>query len=357
MTEAATQNPYQRFGWLLWGTWLIFLVFPYMESLQEESAVRMVGGLVGTTAFGVVYVLGFLAWNDVGPLAGVSEHVTLGLLVAITLLTALSLGLEVLSFMPYLQSYGMFALRRPVNWWWTALIVVLTLTLPLAIRGDGDFLMLTFIVLAVSLATASGRVMSDHGEEHARVTEELTVTAERDRVARDVHDVLGHSLTVVTVKAELAEKLVDRDPARAKAELAEIQVLTRQALAEVRATVGGLRAAVLDDELVAAEVALRAAGIEADLPDDVRALDPRRRAVAAWVLREGVTNVVRHSGAAHCTVAFHESRLTITDDGRGIDPDTSGNGLRGLRERVAGSGGQVHISRRDVGGTELEVSW
>ena len=94
------------------------------------------------------------------------------------------------------------------------------------------------------------------------MSRELALVAERERVARDVHDVLGHSLTVVTVKAELAERLVDLDPERAKAELAEIQTLSRQALAEIRATVGGLRAARLGDELASARTALAGAGIE-----------------------------------------------------------------------------------------------
>src|SRR5690606_543184 len=125
---------------------------------------------------------------------------------------------------------------------------------------------------------------------------------ERERVARDVHDVLGHSLTVVSVKAELAERLVDVDPARARAELVEIQSLTREALAEIRATVSGLRVARLGDELVAARTALTGAGIEADLPENPDVVDPRHRIVVAWVLREAVTNVVRHSGATRCTV-------------------------------------------------------
>ena len=198
-------------------------------------------------------------------------------------------------------------------------------------------------MVAVAIGTGAGRMMSDQGADHARIRDELTITAERDRVARDVHDVLGHSLTVVSVKAELAQRLIDLDPDRARTELAEIQTLTRQALAEIRSTVGGLRAAGLDDEMAAATVALQAAGIEAHLPADSTALDPRRRTVAAWVLREAVTNVVRHSGAQHCTVTLDNSRLVVTDDGRGVDALLIGNGLRGLRERVDDSGGELRV--------------
>ena len=124
--------------------------------------------------------------------------------------------------------------------------------------------------------TAAIRLMTDRGQEYEAMSRELALVAERERVARDVHDVLGHSLTVVTVKAELAERLVDLDPERAKAELAEIQALSRQALAEIRATVGGLRLARLDDELASARTALVGAGIER-----TRARRPCRRRPAA----------------------------------------------------------------------------
>ena len=182
------------------------------------------------------------------------------------------------------------------------------------------------------------------------------MSGERERVARDVHDVLGHSLTVVSVKAQLAERLVDADPERAKAELVEIQALTRQALAEVRATVGGLRAARLDDEVAAAGRALAAAGVGARLPGDLDVLDPRRRTVAAWAVREAVTNVVRHSGATTCTVDLGPDGLVVTDDGCG-PPRVDGNGLRGLRERVAASGGALSVDGVPGGGTRLEVRW
>jgi two-component system sensor histidine kinase DesK len=169
--------------------------------------------------------------------------------------------------------------------------------------------------------------------------------------------VLGHSLTVVTVKAELAERLVDIDPARAKDELAEIQVLSRQALAEIRATVGGLRAARLDDELASATTAFAGAGIEAHLPEDTTAVDPRHRIVLAWVLREATTNVLRHSDADECWVEIDSNRLTVRDDGRGVEGRPEGNGIRGLRERVEAAGGALSITTGPEGhGTVLEVT-
>lgn len=352
-------DPYARYGWLLWGAWLIFLAFPVQESLDASTTGRVAVGLTGTGVFAVIYVLGFLGMFGSGPLAGHSGAWVLAALVVVVVVSSPAIGLGVMSFMPFLQALGVFILPRPLNWWWTAAVVAVTLVVPTVLDPSSGWFFIMFIVVAVSLGTGAGRVMADQGESHARVRDELTVTAERDRVARDVHDVLGHSLTVISVKAELAERLVDLDPARARAELVEIQTLARQALAEIRATVGGLRAAGLDDEIAAAAVALRSAGIEADLPADAAALDPRRRTVAAWVLREAVTNVVRHSGARHCVVTLEDARLVVRDDGRAAHQEAlvPGNGLRGLRERVAGSGGSLDVHPVPGGGTELEVSW
>nr|WP_241728651.1 sensor histidine kinase [Nocardioides zeae] len=188
------------------------------------------------------------------------------------------------------------------------------------------------------------------------VGEEIALVAERERVARDVHDVLGHSLTVVVAKAELAERLVDLDPERAKAEIASIRSLSREALGEVRATVSGLRVARLGDELASAREALTAADIVADVPSDPDVVDPRRRIVVAWVLREAVTNVVRHSGASRCTVELGDARLAVSDDGRG-GVHQPGNGLRGIGERVRAAGGTLTVTSGPEGGTRLEVTW
>nr|WP_246297215.1 histidine kinase [Janibacter cremeus] len=187
-------------------------------------------------------------------------------------------------------------------------------------------------------------------ERHQVVQRSLAVTAERDRVARDVHDVLGHSLTVVSLKADLAERLIDIDPERAKGELADIRSLTRQSLAEIRATVSGLRVARLADERESAATALRDAGIEAVLPQDGDIVDPAHRITIAWVLRESVTNVIRHSGAQRVEVAWGPSWLEVTDDGRGLRGRKEGSGLTGLRERVGQAGGRIEVEDGIAGG-------
>ena len=172
-------------------------------------------------------------------------------------------------------------------------------------------------------------------------------------MARDVHDVLGHSLTALSVKAELAARLIDIDPARAKDELESIQATARQALAEVRATVGGLRAGNLEAELAAAPRVLADAGTSTRVVGEVADTDPRHRALLAWVLRESVTNVVRHARAESVVIELGPRGIAVTDDGCGrTGPE--GNGLRGLRERVGGAGGTLDVLDA-APGTRVEV--
>ncbi len=354
----ADRNPWSRYGWVVWAAWLVFLVFPVLESLAADTALRRTIGLVGTAVFGLVYI-GSLLGDGLAsdPTAHRRRQVAaLGLLTLIAGVEAAAIGLGAISFLPFLMAFGMFALPRPANWWF-ACVVTGVLAVPWVLDPDEGWIFVSFVVVAVALGTGAGRLMADQGEDWSRVQEQLAITAERDRVARDVHDVLGHSLTVVTVKAQLAERLVDADPERAKAELAEVQLLARQALAEIRTTVRGLRSTALEDELLAAADALDAAGISASLPEDPDVLDPRHRTVAAWAVREAVTNVVRHSGARRCEVDVAADRLSVRDDGRGRADGGEGGGLRGLRERVAASGGALTIVPGRDGGTELEVTW
>lgn len=185
----------------------------------------------------------------------------------------------------------------------------------------------------------------------------LAVANERARLARDLHDVLGHSLTTITVKTALARRLLESgaESDRVRAELLDTEELARRTLSEVRATVSGQRRVSLAAELVAARAALRAAGIEADLPTSVDNLAPGLAEPMAYVLREAVTNVVRHSGAGRCTVRMGDRWLEVADDGP--DPDgaapVAGNGLTGLRERLAAVGGTLQVGRAASGGIRL----
>lgn len=195
----------------------------------------------------------------------------------------------------------------------------------------------------------------------------LAVVEERERLARDLHDVLGHSLTVVAVKAELARRLAGADPARVEAELADIERMTRSALADLRSAVAGYREMSLDTELAAAQAALSAAGIVPHLPTSAAAVDPGLRELFAWVLRESVTNVIRHSGAGHCWVALERRSLAIGDDGRGGatlrrapggpagDGDAPGSGLAGLARRAEQAGATFLVEPGAEGGTTVTV--
>ncbi|MEP6842771.1 MAG: histidine kinase, partial [Pseudolysinimonas sp.] len=185
----------------------------------------------------------------------------------------------------------------------------------------------------------------------------LAVNEERARLARDLHDSLGHSLTVVAVKSELAGKLISRDPSLASAEIADIEKLARDGLVELRAAVAGYRDANVDNELVAARTALRAAGVIEHLPHDASAVDPELRGLFGWVVREGVTNVIRHAGARNCWIDVTRTSVRIRDDGATtVDLAAAGSGLHGLRERAAAAGATLTAGPRPRGGFQLEVS-
>jgi two-component system, NarL family, sensor histidine kinase DesK len=186
----------------------------------------------------------------------------------------------------------------------------------------------------------------------------LAVTEERARLARDLHDVLGHSLTTITVKAGLARRLLESSGsvAPAVAELRDVEHLSRSALAEVRATVSGYRKGSLPAELVGARAALAAAEIEADLPHAVDNVPVELQEPFAYVLREGVTNVIRHSGAARCSVRLGDSWIEIRDDGAAAVADGVGHGLAGLAERLAALGGSLEAGRSPEGGFRLLAS-
>ena len=355
------RNPWERYSWIIQSVWLVFLVFPAMSLVESDlSPWQDVVGFGIIVAFGLLYSLGAQHLERLEkrcvPRFGWGA-VYEGGLVACTVASIPLLGVGCLGFLPFVVSFGMFAL--PLFWafavgGFSVAAAVLAATL---IEPDEGTWVVAVIVFAVGVMTAVIRLASDRGRQYEDMSRELALVEERERVARDVHDVLGHSLTVVTVKAELAERLVDLDPARAKQELVEIQTLSRQALAEIRATVGGLRAARLDDELASAAMALAGAGIGAHLPDDPTAVDPRHRIVLAWVLREAITNVVRHSDADECWVELDSNRLTVRDDGRGVEGRPEGNGIRGLRERVEAAGGVLNIAAGPEGhGTVLEVT-
>jgi two-component system, NarL family, sensor histidine kinase DesK len=188
--------------------------------------------------------------------------------------------------------------------------------------------------------------------------EHLAKVAERERIARDLHDVLGHTLSVITLKSELAGKLIDRDPQRAGKEIREVEQISRQALSDVRDAIRGYRSQGLAAELAQAKATLETAGltVQCDAATTVK-LPVMQESVLSLAVREAVTNVLRHAQAHSCRMRLDQQngncRLEIRDDGRGIS-NGEGNGLRGMRERVEMLGGTLHRSTES--GTTLTIT-
>ena len=188
--------------------------------------------------------------------------------------------------------------------------------------------------------------------------ENLAKVAERERIARDLHDVLGHTLSVITLKSELAGKLIDRDPERAGKEIREVENISRQALSDVRDAIRGYRSQGLVAELAQAKATLETAGVtvQCDAATTLQ-LPAMQESVLSLAVREGVTNVVRHANARSCRLRIEQQngicRLEIADDGQGFIT-MEGNGLRGMRERVEMLGGT--LDRRNKSGTTLTIT-
>jgi two-component system sensor histidine kinase DesK len=187
----------------------------------------------------------------------------------------------------------------------------------------------------------------------------LAVAADRERLARELHDLLARTLSLIAVKAELASRLSAKGDAAAAAELSVVQRLARQAVRDVREAVTGSHAPSLEAELAAAEAALRTAGIGLSLERNAAQIDPAHERTLAWAVREAVTNVVKHSGARTCRIALQTcggvTSLEVDDDGRGPANGRAGAGLDGLADRLRAVGGTLEVGRADGGGFRLQV--
>jgi two-component system sensor histidine kinase DesK len=183
------------------------------------------------------------------------------------------------------------------------------------------------------------------GQAHEQIAH-LAKLAERERIARDLHDVLGHTLSVVVLKSELAGKLMDRDPERARQEIGEVEQISRKALSEVREAIRGYRTEGLAAEIARAQKTLDAAGVTLECTTQPPQLAPAEETVLSLIVREAVTNIVRHAQASRCRLEFETNgkgmALVVEDDGRG-GIRQEGNGLRGMRERVESMGGSFQV--------------
>ena len=358
----AASTPMGRRGPWFAAIWLFFLVDPLRVGWADRDRVSGVVGLVVTLAFAVVYLQLWLRVRRLRavPLPGASRSGVLGfgVLLALGVAMVLTLGQVGTTASVYLAVTAVLVFPTRVALGLVLLDVALVVVLGETLPGWTSSIGLGFSIGAASVAVYGIQQMLRRNAalvEAQRVNSELAVENERTRFARDLHDILGHSLTVITVKAELANRLLDVDTERARAELVDLERLSRDALADVRRAVSGYRDLTLPAALAQARAALEAAEIDADLPNSTEAVPTHLREVFAWTVLEGVTNVIRHSGARHCRVLLAPDRVEVTDDGEGGCPsDATGHGLLGLRERAVDAGATV-VTRTLEPGFSLAV--
>lgn len=344
--------------------WIVFLAFPiYYYFASPRSAAERTAVVVLLAAFVAVYVYfyGFAGafTSRAGP--------------AVLAMTAISTGLTLLgpTTLSYTLTYCVIAAAFGFPWrqGLAAVVAITAWTVLLAALERAPWTALLIItgfqltmgvwMLGIGHIVRSNIQLNRAREEVAR----LAVAEERLRFARDLHDLLGHSLTQIVLKAELAGRLAANAPERSAVQVRDIEVVARQALREVREAVAGYRQPSLDQELAGVRSTLAAAGFQVHVEPLVRPLPTPVDATLGWALREGVTNVLRHSQAAHVAISLRcengSVRLELTDDGVGAGADRPfqpGNGLLGLSERVAARQGEAEFGPRSEGGFRLLVS-
>ena len=364
LVELVSQvRPRNRFAWALAAIWLVYLAQPIDQAWRNPDPVRRWVALAGIVAFAATYIAAFTLMRPArfadrtrGALGGAVTVVTAAALVVII---TIALDANSLFLFVYVAVIAIFLL--PGRWGPATVVALIvgTLTAQQLTPHWQTNHSIEFQIFVAGLAMWGVLQIILRNRDLAAARNEITrlaIADERNRFARDLHDILGHSLTVVAVKAELAGRLIHTDPDRAEAEIADVQRLSRQALAEVRTAVAGVRDVTLASELANARSALSAAGIDADLPTAIDEVPPAHRELFGWVIREGVTNVVRHSGASHCRVRVAPSEVEVVDDGPPpLSTVSGGNGIAGLRERAEALGGSLSVRRAAGGGFALTV--
>src|SRR5215204_4203287 len=346
---------------------LVFLIYPVRAVLTSDpTPARVSLALVGAALFAGVFL--WLMWMQ-EPLWSASaessevrkRRATIAFLAVLALALNLALGSEwrVLFFHVNVAA-GIMLLTRDA---YVAIVGLATTTLTLGFVSGMAWLALPTTAIGL-WATAFVRQVAAVAELKSAREElaRLAVSEERLRFARDLHDLLGHSLSLITLKSELAGRLLPTAPEKAQAEVRDIEGVARQALREVREAVAGYGERTLVAELAGERGRLMAVCITISLVSGAGTLPRATDAVAAWAAREGATNVIRHSRAERCEILLSrdekEIHAEITDDGRGSrenDVEAAGSGLSGLAERVAAGGGKVEAGSLPEGGFRLRV--
>ena len=352
-----------RWGQAVWAVpWLLFQLFPITDLVTTDrpAPARWLAG-AGLLVFTLVY-LHVIA--QLGRPRGLrwDYAVMVGLAVAL----AVGFGASWSGLMIYVAAAT--AATLPNRWLWPAAVGAAAVCAAVILRDSAPgLLFLPFICLLTAFGLqgmghliALNTELRDAREELAR----HAVAEERMRFARDLHDLLGHSLSLIALKSELARRLAEVDPRRAGQEMADVEEAARRALAEVREAVSGYRQVSSAQALAEARAALTGAGIDVRLPDAVPVLPGTVDAALGWVVREATTNVLRHSRAGRVTVDLVEDGvravLTVTDDGIGTAErvtlvGSTGSGLAGLRERVGALGGDLAAGPVDGGGYRVRA--
>jgi two-component system sensor histidine kinase DesK len=361
-SESASATPFsgsRRWRWSYSGVfWLVFLAPAIQATLDSDRDIAAKAAtLVCFALFIAVYLVSVpltisRRWND--PV----RYLTPVVVLVLGLLTIPVAGEDGVSTFVYVAVVGVGLLPPRIAIGFAVSIAALATVLIQTVPGwSRDPASLLFSIGLATVATSAFMRLIRRNAELAVARDDLAhlaVEQERARFARDLHDLLGHSLTVITVKAELAGKLMTRDPGKAADEVADIERLAREALADVRATVAGYREVTLAAEVSSARSTLEAAGIAAELPGALDEVPGERRELFGWVVREGVTNVVRHSSAQRVRVAVSRTTVEVVDDGTGFgDSVAGGHGLQGLRERLAEVGGRLEAGPVEAGGFRL----
>jgi two-component system, NarL family, sensor histidine kinase DesK len=350
-----------RFGAAV--VWLAFIVFPLIDAIQNRGPeATHLAAIAGTAVFVAIYVwLVLISFAEQPPLLPF-------VLVAILVLDAGALTLVDRPGWAFLFTYcaACMVLVAPPSMTFAAVLGCSAAAVGGSVLGGATSTAVgagattlgvgLLMVLMRDLRTRNLELMEARAE-----LADVAVAAERERFARDLHDLLGHTLSVVALKAELAGRLLPDQPEQAAVEMGEVETVARQALREVRQAVSGYHQPTLDGELAGARMALSTAGIEADVERAAVTFAPEVEAVLAWAVREGATNVIRHSHARRCTlrISAHlgSAAVEVVDDGPGgLAGGGGGHGLAGLAERAQALRGDVEAGPAAAGGFRLAVS-
>lgn len=330
--------------------WLAYLAFyPLPWIWTRPGSTDLIAAGVAITLFLPAYLLGHYSarWR----LPSAVAVLAIGI--------ALAVGDFVANWTVFaIYAAAMIALLRPPRLALTAVAAVAAATLAVGLLLGQPMLWWlpgVLLVLMTGLSVVSREAFYDRALALAATQEEvrrLAGTAERERITRDLHDVVGRTLTLVALKADLAVRLADTNADAAQAEMRTVASVARSGLAEVRAALFGQAGGSLSNEIESSIVALEAAGIQANVRHDEAMEAGDAAAVLAMTLREAVTNVIRHAGAACCTIVVARdgpmTQLTVDDDGRG-GAFLEGNGIRGMRQRIVAAGGRLHVTNRSTG--------